>query len=256
MLSNMITIEKIIVKNILKYKNQMHYNKCMDFVGIDKLSLLDYEDKVACVLFSKACNFRCPFCHNGLTVLDSEYTIPWNQVMDYLKLRHGVMDGVVVSGGEPTLMPDLEDKIKDIKSLGLLVKLDTNGTNPDVVKNLIDKKLIDYVAMDIKNCPSKYAVTTGVRQADMDKIKTTIHLLMNSGIEYEFRTTLVEEFHEEDDMYGLGELIKGARVIYLQKFVEREGCLEKGLHTMPEERANRFAGILKDYIKEVKLRGY
>lgn len=227
-----------------------------DFVGLDKLSLLDFEDRMSCVLFSKACNFRCPFCHNGLTVLESDETIPWQEVMDYLKLRRGMLDAVVVSGGEPTLLPGLIDKLKDIKSLGYEIKLDTNGTNPELVEQYIKLGLIDYVAMDIKNSEEKYAITSGVRQVPMDKIKKTIELLMSSGIPYEFRTTLVNEFHNESDMDGIGDLIKGAKVLYLQKFVDREGCIQKGLHEVDEKTANRFKEILLKYVGEVKLRGY
>ena len=227
-----------------------------DFVGLDKLSLLDFEDRMSCVLFSKACNFRCPFCHNGLTVLESDETIPWQEVMDYLKLRRGMLDAVVVSGGEPTLLPGLIDKLKDIKSLGYEIKLDTNGTNPELVEQYIKLGLIDYVAMDIKNSEEKYAITSGVKQVPMDKIKKTIELLMSSGIPYEFRTTLVNEFHNESDMDGIGDLIKGAKVLYLQKCVDREGCIQKGLHEIDEKTANRFKEVLLKYVDEVKLRGY
>ena len=227
-----------------------------DFVGLDKLSLLDFEDRMSCVLFSKACNFRCPFCHNGLTVLESDETIPWEEVMKYLKLRKGMLDAVVVSGGEPTLLPGLIDKLKDIKSLGYEVKLDTNGTNPELVEEYIKTGLIDYVAMDIKNSEEKYAITSGVKIVPMDKIKQTIQLLMNSGIDYEFRTTLVNEFHKLEDIEGIGELIKGAKVLYLQKFVDRESCIQRGLHEVDEETANRFKEILLKYVDKVELRGY
>ena len=234
------------------------YNMTManDFVGLDKLSILDYEDRMSCVLFSKACNFRCPFCHNGLTVLESDETIPWQEVMDYLKLRRGMLDAVVVSGGEPTLLPGLIDKLKDIKSLGYEIKLDTNGTNPELVEEYIKLGLIDYVAMDIKNSEEKYALTSGIKVAPMDKIKQTIHLLMSSNIPYEFRTTLVNEFHKIEDMDGIGNLIKGAKVLYLQKFVDREGCIQKGLHEVSEEDANKFKEILLKYVDKVELRGY
>lgn len=234
------------------------YNSGManDFVGLDKLSLLDFEDRMSCVLFSKACNFRCPFCHNGLTVLESDETIPWEEVMKYLKLRKGMLDAVVVSGGEPTLLPGLIDKLKDIKSLGYEVKLDTNGTNPELVEEYIKSGLIDYVAMDIKNSEEKYAITSGVKQVPMDKIKQTIQLLMDSGIDYEFRTTLVNEFHKLEDMEGIGELIKGAKVLYLQKFVDRDGCIVRGLHEVNEETANKFKEILLKYVDKVELRGY
>lgn len=227
-----------------------------DFVGLDKLSLLDYTDRMSCVLFAKPCNFRCPFCHNGLTVLESEETIPWVEVMDYLKLRKGMLDAVVVSGGEPTLLPGLIDKLRDIKSLGYEIKLDTNGTNPELVKEYIDFGLIDYVAMDIKNSEEKYPLASGIKTVPMDKIKQSINLLITSGIPYEFRTTLVDEFHKIEDMDGIGQLIKGAKIIYLQKFVDRDSCIQQGFHEVNEETANRFKEILLKYVDKVELRGY
>ena len=228
-----------------------------EFVGLDKLSLLDYEDKMSCVLFSKACNFRCPFCHNGLTVLEAEEYIPWEEIMKYLKLRKGMLDAVVVSGGEPTLLPNLIDKLKDIKLLGYEIKLDTNGANPDLVKQYIDSKLIDYVAMDIKNSEEKYPLTTGVKTVDMDSIKKTIKLLKEAGIAYEFRTTLVQEFHNSlDDIKGIGELIKGSKILYLQKFVDREGCIQKGLHEVDEQTAKKYQDVLLQFVDKVELRGY
>ena len=228
-----------------------------DFVGLDKLSLLDYQDRMSCVLFSKACNFRCPFCHNGLTVLEADEYIPWEDIMQYLKLRKGMLDAVVVSGGEPTLLPNLINKLKDIKSLGYEIKLDTNGTNPDLVKEYIDSHLIDYVAMDIKNSEEKYPLTAGVKHVDIDSVKKTIKLLKEAGIAYEFRTTLVKEYHQNDeDIKGIGKLIKGARIIYLQKFVDRESCIQKGLHEVDEETAKKYKDILLQYVDKVELRGY
>ena len=228
----------------------------MSLVGLDKLSLLDYEDKISCVLFYKACNFRCPFCHNGLTVLEAEDEILFDAALDYLKSRRGLLDAVVFTGGEPTLEPNLKKHIQRVKELGFLVKLDTNGTNPDIVKDLIDSNLLDYIAMDIKNSEDKYPLTTGVKQVNMDNIKKSIELIMNSGVDYEFRTTLVDEFHKVEDMEGLASLIKGAKVLYLQKFVERDGCIQKGLHEVKEETANEFMKVLNKYISKVELRGY
>mgnify|MGYP006375753497 FL=1 len=183
----------------------------MDFVGIDKFSLLDFEDRISCVLFCKPCNYRCPFCHNGTTVLEAETVIPFEDILEYLESRKGLIDAVVVSGGEPTLMPDLKEKIIKLKELGFLIKLDTNGTNPEVVKDLYENHLIDYVAMDIKNSFVKYAMTVGVKNAFLDKISQTIKFLMTSGIDYEFRTTLIDEFHNEQDMRDIAETIKGAK---------------------------------------------
>ena len=228
----------------------------MSLVGLDKMSLLDYEDKISCVLFYKACNFRCPFCHNGLTVLEAEDEILFDAALDYLKSRKGLLDAVVFTGGEPTLEPNLKKHIQRVKELGFLVKLDTNGTNPEIVKDLIDSNLLDYIAMDIKNSEEKYALTTGVKQVNMDNIKKSIELIMNSGVDYEFRTTLVDEFHKVEDMEGLANLINGARVLYLQKFVERDGCIQKGLHEVKEETANEFMKVLNKYISKVELRGY
>lgn len=228
----------------------------MEFVGIDKFSLLDYEDKVACVLFCKPCNFRCPFCHNGLTVLEADTYIPFEDILEYLRSRKGLIDAVVVSGGEPTLMPDLKEKIIQLKKLGFLIKLDTNGTNPEVVKDLYESHLIDYVAMDIKNSFDKYPLTAGVKNVDIDKVKQTIDYLMHSGIDYEFRTTLIDEFHTYEDMNSMGKSLKGAKKIYLQKFVERDSCIQKGLHEVNKIKAEEFLDILRPFIDMVSLRGY
>lgn len=228
----------------------------MDFVGIDKFSLLDFEDKISCVLFCKPCNYRCSFCHNGATVLEAETTIPFEDILEYLQSRKGLIDAVVVSGGEPTLMPDLKEKIIKLKELGFLIKLDTNGTNPEVVKDLYENHLIDYVAMDIKNSFVKYAMTVGVKNAFLDKISQTINFLMTSGIDYEFRTTLIDEFHNEQDMRDIAETIKGAKRLYLQKYVDRESCIAHGFHEVSKEKAERFVEILKGNIKQVSLRGY
>ena len=228
----------------------------MDFVGIDKFSLLDFEDKISCVLFCKPCNYRCPFCHNGTTVLEAETVIPFEDILEYLETRKGLIDAIVVSGGEPTLMPDLKEKIIKLKEMGFLIKLDTNGTNPEVVKDLYENHLIDYVAMDIKNSFVKYAMTVGVKNAFLDKISQTIQFLMTSGIDYEFRTTLIDEFHNEQDMRDIAETIKGAKRLYLQKYVDRESCIAHGFHEVSKEKAERFVDILKGNIEQVALRGY
>lgn len=228
----------------------------MSLVGFDKMSLLDYEDRISAVLFYKACNFRCPFCHNGLTVLEAEDEYLFDAILDYLKSRKGLIDAVVFTGGEPTLEPKLKEHIKLVKDLGFEIKLDTNGTNPQILKDLIDSNLLDYVAMDIKNSEKKYPLTTGTKQVEMDKIKESIDILLTNGVPYEFRTTLVDEFHKEEDMDELGSLIKGARILYLQKFVEREGCIQKGLHEVNENKAEGFMKMLNKYVNKVELRGY
>ena len=228
----------------------------MDFVGIDKLSLLDFDEKLSCVLFTKSCNFRCPFCHNGLTVLEAETYIPFDEILSFLESRKGKLDAVVITGGEPTLMDDIVDKIKTIKSMGFLIKLDTNGTRPDVLKQLFELNLLDYVAMDIKNSIEKYPLTCGIKAIDQTKIKDSIQLIENSGVNYEFRTTLVNEFHSLKSIKEMGELIKGAKKLYLQQFVDREGVIQKGFHPVDENLANTYKEILSEYVDNVYLRGY
>lgn len=228
----------------------------MDFVGIDKFSLLDYDENVSVVLFAPTCNYRCPFCHNGDSVLGSHLSIPFEDILTFLKSRVGLIDAVVVSGGEPTLMDDLTEKIEAIRALGYKIKLDSNGTNPDKIKELIDKRLIDYVAMDIKNSEDHYIETAGVKNPLIDKIKQSISIIMNSGLDYEFRTTLVAEYHSKESIETMGELIKGAKKLYLQKFVDREGVIKKGLHPVEEVWASSFKDILSKYVSKVELRGY
>lgn len=228
----------------------------MDFVGIDKFSLLDYDENVSVVLFAPTCNFRCPFCHNGQSVLENNLAIPFDEILEFLKTRTGLIDAVVVSGGEPTLMNDLVTKIEKIKELGFKIKLDTNGTNPDVLRELLRKNLLNYIAMDIKNNGDKYAETVGVTNPLLSKIKESISIIMNSGIDYEFRTTLVAEYHSKESIEKMGELIKGANKLYLQKFVDREGVIKKGLHPIEEVWALSFKEILLGYVKQVELRGY
>lgn len=228
----------------------------MEFVGIDKFSLLDYDENVSVVLFAPTCNYRCPFCHNGDSVLGCHSSIPFDEIISFLKTRVGLIDAVVVSGGEPTLMNDIVEKIEQIKELGFKIKLDTNGTNPDVLKELLGKSLINYVAMDIKNSEKMYPETTGVSNPLMDKIKQSISIIMNSGIDYEFRTTLVAEYHSNESITEMGELIKGAKKLFLQKFVDREGVIKKGLHPVEEVWASSYKEILSNYVDCVELRGY
>lgn len=228
----------------------------MEFVGIDKFSLLDYDEKVSIVLFSPLCNFRCPFCHNGDSVLNSNTPIPFDEILAYLKTRVGLIDAVVITGGEPTLMPELEERIRKIRELGFLIKLDSNGTNPDLLERLINEGLLDYVAMDIKNSEACYELTTGCKNVPIENVKKSIKILLNSPVKFEFRTTLVKEFHSENSIREMGELIKGAPVLYLQKFVDREGVIQKGLHEISLEEANSFKDILDKFVTKVELRGY
>ncbi|MDD4104032.1 MAG: anaerobic ribonucleoside-triphosphate reductase activating protein [Erysipelotrichaceae bacterium] len=228
----------------------------MEFVGIDTFSLLDFDNYISIVLFSPSCNFRCPFCHNGETVLKSREEIPFSEIVDFLKTKRGLVDAVVISGGEPTLMPELKDRIKAIKELGFLVKLDTNGTHPKTLKDLIDNNLLDYIAMDIKNSLKLYPETCGVLSVNINTIIESINILKDNNVPYEFRTTLVAEYHSEESVEELGELIQGSERLFLQKFVDREGVIKKGLHEVPFEIATKFQRILQKFVKHVDFRGY
>ena len=228
----------------------------MEFTGIDKLSLLDYEDYVSVVLFTPKCNFRCPFCHNGKTVLESDVEIDFDEILSYLQTRKGLIDAVVITGGEPTLMPELKERIIKIKELGLRVKLDTNGSNPEVLKDLVNSKLLDYVAMDIKNSMNEYPRTCGVHKVDENKLKESINFLLENNVDYEFRTTLVKELHDIDDIYGIGEIVKGAKRFYFQKFTDHGYCIEDNFHEVEIDAANKYLEIIKKYCENANLRGY
>ena len=229
----------------------------MGIKGFEKFSLLDYDNKVSATLFFSNCNMRCPFCHNSSLVLgkDEAEDIPYQDVIEYLKKRKNVVDAVTISGGEPTLQKNLKEMIQEIKELGYLVKLDTNGTHPEVVKDLLDSKLLDYIAMDIKNSEEKYPLTAG-RMIDMGKIKESINLIINSGIDYEFRTTLIKEHHRKEDMEGILDLIRGAKRYRLQKFVDHGTCIESGLHEVETNEAKEYLTIFKGSITDLELRGY
>lgn len=185
----------------------------MDFSGWEKMSLVDYDDNLTTTLFTAGCNFRCPFCHNGDLVLHPENgpRIPWEEIKAFLVKRKGMLDAVCITGGEPTMMPDLLDKLREIKALGYKIKLDSNGSRPEILKKAYEEGLVDYFAMDIKNSPEKYGNTIGVKGYPLDKIKESVKFLMESGASYEFRTTIIDEFHTEKDMKEIGEWIKGAK---------------------------------------------
>ena len=190
----------------------------MRICGYNKTTLLDYPGRVACTIFLGGCNFRCPFCQNGHLVLEPELQPEYSQeeLLSFLKKRRGILDGVCVTGGEPSIYANLPDFLEKIKNLGYAVKLDTNGTNPDMVRMLAGEKLIDMVAMDVKSSKERYPALAGISNVDMDRICETADFLMHSGIEYEFRTTVVRELHTEEDFYRIGEWLGGAEKYYLQ----------------------------------------
>lgn len=228
----------------------------MKIVGLDKLTLVDYPGKTACILFTGGCNFRCPFCHNASIVMNDEPEIQQEEIFSFLQKRKSVLQGVVISGGEPTIYADLPEFIQKIKNLGYSVKLDTNGTNPTMLRALLEQKSIDYVAMDIKNSLTNYAFTTGVEHINTQPIQESITLLKQGLVPYEFRTTLVHGHHEKEDMAEIGNMLQGASQLYLQHFKDVGGCLQQGLTEVPKQTAEEYQQILKPYIQNVYLRGY
>ena len=197
--------------------------------GFDKLTLLNYPDKVACTIFTKGCNFKCPFCHNSSLISLDKENDKYKEVISYLNKRKGILDGVCITGGEPLIHKSTKDLIKEIKSMGFLIKLDTNGSNPFMLKELIDEKLIDYVAMDIKNTFDKYEMTIGCK-TNIDNIKKSIDIIETSNIDYEFRTTIVKELHTFDDIKGIINMINKKSKYYIQNFRNSDGVLNKKLN--------------------------
>lgn len=228
----------------------------MIICGYEKFSMVDYEGKIACTVFTGGCNFRCPFCHNApLVVGGNRQVVDESEVFDYLAKRKGLVDAVVVSGGEPTLQPDLEDFIRKVKDMGYLVKLDTNGTNPDVIEHLISEGLLDYIAMDVKNSSKKYPLTVD-KQVDMRTIEKSISIIKNSGVAYEFRTTLIREFHTEDDIAKIADMIDGAEHYYMQKYNDNDGCISHGYSAFDKSEVEYFKALFDGKVKNVDVRGY
>ena len=229
----------------------------MEFQGINKLSLLDYPGKVAAILYVDKCNFRCEYCHNWNTLIASNDNedIIFEDILSFLRKRVGILDGVVISGGEPTLMPDLEEKIRAIRELGYSIKLDTNGSHPEVLKDLIYKGLIDYVAMDIKSSLDEYYRFTN-KDLFIFNVEQSIAILKDNKVDYEFRMTLIEEYHSLEVIKKVASLLKGAKRFFLQQFKVSDGVINKNLHPVDEGLANKYVEILSQDIDLVELRGY
>lgn len=229
----------------------------MKICGLNKTTLLDYPGRVACTIFLGSCNFRCPFCQNsGLVVHPGQQPeIAQEEILDFLKKRKGILDGVCISGGEPTLSEDLPDFLQKIKRLGYEIKLDTNGSRPYTVKSLVKDGLIDMAAMDIKACPDNYRSLTGLLYPDMDSIFETVRFLMTGSIDYEFRTTVVKELHSEKDFREIGQWLKGAKAYYLQAYRDSEEVLQPGFSSYSLEELERFRSILQETIDLVEIRG-
>lgn len=224
--------------------------------GFQKLTLLDFPGHVACTVFTEGCNFRCPFCHNASLVLGGgEESYSEDEIFDYLKKRVGILDGVAVSGGEPLLQKDILEFLRKIRELGYKIKLDTNGSFPEKLKEIIDEKLCDYIAVDIKNSPDKYAQTVGRVGYETDRITESVKLLEESHVPYEFRTTVVRELHTAHDIAKIGEWIRGAERWYLQSFVDSGDLISPDMRGFDAEVMNQYIEIARKYVPHAKLRG-
>ena len=229
--------------------------------GLQKMTLLDFPCKIACTVFLGGCNFRCPFCHNSeLFMGKPEKLMEDEEFFAFLKSRRGLLDGVCVSGGEPTLYKDLPEFMARIKELGFLVKLDTNGYRPQVLKALVEKKLVDYVAMDVKNSPAMYAQTVGMETMDLTQIEESLRFLIGGNVPYELRTTLVKPLHDDASIQDmgvwLGALAPGKKPgkLFLQSFVDRDTVLFDGLSAPEKEATAGFAKILAPFAESVTIR--
>ena len=233
----------------------------MNIAGLQKMTLLDYPGRVACTVFLNGCNFRCPFCHNSPLLPG---TVPngftEEELLSFLAKRKGLLDGVCISGGEPTLAPDLPDFIRKIRGMGYPVKLDTNGFRPDVLRSLIGEGLLDYVAMDVKNSPVRYGETVGVPGLDIKKIEESLRILSENRVDYELRTTVVGEYHTETDVRQMGEWLSrlfGGPVkrIFLQPFKDGESVLAQGLHAPGAEEMESFLAAISPFAEFSAIRG-
>ncbi len=230
----------------------------MKILGMEKLSLVDFDNHIAATVFTGGCNFRCPYCHNAPLVLDpaGQGALSEEYIFDYLKKRKGVLQGVAITGGEPTLMPDLKEFILKVRELGYEVKLDSNGTRPDVLASFIEEKIVDYIAMDIKNSKERYAETVDVENFDLSPVEESVKLLKKGNVEYEFRTTLVKEFISADDIRGIADWLAGAKRYFLQHFKDSGNCIREDLHEVDEKTAEEWKAIAEKKIARVALRGY
>ena len=230
----------------------------MNISGIQKLTLLDYPGKVACTLFTAGCNFRCPFCQNaGLVLPDrlEEASITEDEVMSFLKKRAGMLDGVAITGGEPLLHTDMPEFLEKIKNLGYKIKLDTNGSNPKLLKEIVNAGLVDRVAMDIKNAPTEYDKTAGC-SVDMEKIEESKDFLLTGTCDYEFRTTVVKGIHTKESLIAAAKWISGAKEYYLQQFKDSGNLIAPdAFEPFDENEMHELADAVRPFVPTVEVRG-
>ena len=248
--------QRKLIEKAREYEKQLE-NEEIRFYGLQKLTLLDYPGKMACTVFTGGCNFRCPFCHNRSLVFlnenDSEISV--SDILEYLETRKKVLDGVCITGGEPLLHKGIFDFIRKVKELGLLVKLDTNGSNCEALKQLVEEGLVDYVAMDIKGCPEKYAETIGLENYDIAEVARSKDYLLQGHVDYEFRTTVVAQFHEVADFEKIGRWIEGAKNYYLQNFEDHGTCIREGLSEVGIETLEQMKAAAAPYVENIEIRG-
>lgn len=229
----------------------------MKIHGLQKMTLLDFPGQVACTVFLGGCDFRCPYCHNW-DILDPSTPVIMEEeeFFRFLNTRKGLLDGVAITGGEPLIRQGMPEFIKAIREMGFKIKLDTNGNHPDLLKSLVADGLIDYVAIDVKNSPERYAETIGVPGFDISKVDESIKFLLEGNVEYEFRTTVVKQFHNAESFEKIAEWIESASRYFLQGFVDRETVPYSGLEGYSEEEMKGFMEIVKPHVKSIELRGF
>lgn len=226
----------------------------MKFGGLQKLTLLDYPQKIACTVFTVGCNFRCPFCHNNSLVQSNVDELSTEQILAFLRKRKPVLEGMCLTGGEPLLQKDVESFLAEVKKIGYLVKLDTNGANPQKLKQLVQLGLVDYVAMDIKNSLERYNQTAGTK-VDLDAICQSVEFLKSGVVDYEFRTTVTGNLHTEKSIEQMGKWLTGAKVVYLQQFVDSGDLIDPTTIGCDEQTLQKYQSILQKYVPNVYLRG-
>ncbi|MFA6437490.1 MAG: anaerobic ribonucleoside-triphosphate reductase activating protein [Candidatus Paceibacterota bacterium] len=227
--------------------------------GFQKISLIDYPEHLSSIVWTPTCNFRCPFCYNKDLALGDAGLFSEDEVLQTLKERQGKIEAVVITGGEPTLQKDLKDFIKKIKALNYLVKLDTNGTNPEIIRDLLEEKFIDYIAMDIKAPRGKYKTLSGIENSDIQNIQSSIEIIKKLAPDYEFRTTIVPDLLNKDDILSIAEWLSGSKRYILQQFAVPGELIDKNLaksKSYPKEFFDDLKSAIKDYFTFCEIRGF
>ncbi len=230
----------------------------MQINGFQKLTLLDFPEKTACIVFTAGCNFRCPFCHNAslVTHIDNSYNVSEEEVFSYLKKRKGLIEGVCISGGEPLLQPDIKEFIRKVKDLGYSVKLDTNGSNPEKLIDLVNSGLVDYVAMDIKNSKEKYPLTAGINKLNMADIEKSVEFLLSGKVAFEFRTTVTDGLHTVEDIGKIADWIHGADKYFIQNFTDSGDIIAEKQFPLKKEKLEEMLKTALIKGLKAKIRNY